>query len=164
MSVTLKLFWVISTISIVVAVSLSCVYWPIIYNGRDRGINDVLTHAVNAIILFIDLFIHAHPPRFSHTIYPVLFGLTYITYSIIYTLSGGTDRDNENYIYSVIDWSHKSFDAFLFSTAIIIFSSAIHFLLTILIKFRIFVYQKMKQYHMTRNVTCNENENLGFEV
>jgi hypothetical protein len=140
-----KAYWLLSTLSTVNSISLSCVYWPLIYTGRDKGLNDALTHAGNAIVFLIDIFINAHPPRYGHFVYSLCFGVFYgYIFSLIYTLLGGTDRDMQNFIYSVLDWKKHTSDAAVFATATIIFLVFMHFVLTFLATTRIYIHQKIK--------------------
>lgn len=150
MTKAFKTYWLLSNLSTVVSISLSCVYWPLIYNGRDKGLNDSLTHAGNAIVFFIDVFVNAHLPRFGHFIYPLSFGVFYaFIFSLPYTLMGGTDRDYNNFIYSVLDWKNKTSGALTFSTATIVFLTFMHFVLTSLAVLRVQVNKKLKSRHAT---------------
>lgn len=50
-----------------------------------------LAHAMNCVIMCVDAWIVAHPLRLCHVTQPMIFGLVYTTFSVIYYLSGGTD-------------------------------------------------------------------------
>lgn len=126
---------------------------------RDKGVNDALTHAGNAIVLLIDLFISAHPPRFGHFVYHLLFGLSYILFSIIYTFSGGVNRDNEPFIYTVLDWKNQTLSTTIFAMLTLLFLIIMHFVLTALILIRLKVYGKIR----LRNTT-NGTDNSGYEI
>lgn len=169
MPMVFKAYWLLATLSTVVSVSLSCVYWPLIYNGRDKGLNDSLTHAGNALVFVIDIFINAHPPRFGHFIYPLGFGVLYaFVFSLPYTLLGGTDRDLQNFIYSVLDWTKKPSAALSFALATIIFLTIMHFVLTFLAVTRIYLHNYISSRSTTnprvnRSPESGENINQGFE-
>lgn len=140
-----KAYWLLSLLSCCVSISLSLVYWPLIYDGRDKGVNDALTHAGNALVWFVDLFVIAHPPRFGHFVYPLGFGVFYAyLFSLPYTLLGGTDRDFHNFIYSVIDWRGKTTGALAFSFAIIVFLTVMHFVLNGFATLRIKIHQRLR--------------------
>lgn len=145
MTTSFKAYWLLSNLSTVVCISLSLVYWPLIYTGRDKGLTDDLTHAGNAIVLFIDIFFNAHPPRFGHFVYPLGMGIVYsYLFSLPYTLLGGTDRDFNNFIYSVLDWTNDFNGALTFSLATMFFLIFMHFVLTILATARVLLYEKRK--------------------
>lgn len=56
------------------------------------GVTTVLTHACNSAIMFLDVIIVAHPIRLFHVIQPLIIGLTYCVFSVIYYAAGGTDK------------------------------------------------------------------------
>lgn len=163
MSKAFKFYWLLSTVSTVVCISLSCIYWPLIYNGRDKGLNDSLTHAGNAIVLFVDsIFINAHPPRFGHFVYPLGFSAVYsYLFSLPYTVLGGTDRDNNNFIYSVIDWAGNTKGAIVFSLATIIFLTFMHFVLMFLASLRV-RFHNYRHNRLAEVQTAQSND--GFDV
>jgi hypothetical protein len=108
----------------------------------------------------VDIFVTAFPPRFGHVVYVILFGLFYCGFSVIYTVSGGTDRDYKNYIYSVLDWNQNTKGALTFAAATLVFLALMHFVITTLILLRI----KFFNYMCKRNASCeNSTDNLGFQ-
>lgn len=154
MPTSFKAYWLLSNLSTVVSISLSLVYWPLIYTGRDKGVTDALTHAGNAIVFFFDIFVNAHPPRFGHFIYPLGFGLFYsYVFSLPYTLLGGTDRDLNNFIYSVLDWTQHTSGAITFSLATIAFLVFMHFVLTGFATLRISLHKKFKSRRVSAEMS-----------
>ena len=158
-----KLYWLLVTSSTVLSATISGIYWPFIYVGRDKGLNDALSHAGNTIFMIIDIFINAHPPRFGHFIYPLSFGMFYVfIFSIPYTLLGGTDRDYNNFIYSVLDWRNNTSGALSFSLAAIVFIIMTHFVLTSFGVFRLYISKVMKSRKTEPERSTNEENNRGF--
>lgn len=140
-----KVYWLLAVLSTSVSVAVSLSYWPG-YNGRDEGVNDVLTHAVNSIILLIDTCVIAHPPRFEHVVYPIGFGVFYaFVFSLPYTLLGGVNRDYKNYIYPSIDWTNQTNGAVTTSIIIIAEMSGVHLVVTGLGKLRVYLARKIIQ-------------------
>ncbi|CAG9805098.1 unnamed protein product [Chironomus riparius] len=164
MTTTLKAAWLLSTLSTVIAVSLSLIYWPLIYTGKDKGLNDALTHAVNAISLFIDLFINAHPPRYCHFIQNLLFGLIYAIFSMIYTFCGGINRSEEPFIYSVLNWKYETSSAMLFAFLTLIFLIFIHCVLTACIHLRIWIHKKLCEHPKRTNNNDYGINNVAYQV
>lgn len=157
MTTPFKAYWLLTNLSTVVSISLSLVYWPLIYTGRDKGLTDALTHAGNAIVCFIDIFIKADPPRFGHFVYPLAFGIFYsYFFSLPYTLLGGTDRDFNNFIYSVLDWTNNMSGALKFSLATIVFLVFIHFILTGLATARVHLSKKFQSQTIVIATAQNE--------
>lgn len=158
MTSALKVYWLLSTLSTVVSVSLSCVYWPLIYTGKDKGLNDSLTHAGNAIVLIVDIFVNGHQPRYGHFIYPLSFGVFYaFVFSLPYTVLGGTDRYFENHIYAVLDWTNNSSGAFTFASLTIFFLTFMHFVLTSFGHTRIHLHRRIKSRQSDQSAESTTN-------
>lgn len=49
-------------------------------------------HGNNSLLMMIDLWIVCNPVRILHFLYPVIFGLFYVIFSVIYYFAGGTSR------------------------------------------------------------------------
>lgn len=151
----LKIQWILWTLSLVISVSLSCVYWPLVYTGKDKFLNDALTHAGNAIVNFIDLFIVACPAKFGHFIYPLSFGLVYaFIFSLPYALLGGLNRHGHVYIYNVIDWIGNPKSATIFAFAVLTFLSIVHLVMTGFVKLR----EKICESRMKKASEMNNRE------
>lgn len=52
---------------------------------------NVLTHAINSVLMFLDILIVSHPMRLYHVVQPMAFGLLYGVFSLIYYFCGGLD-------------------------------------------------------------------------
>lgn len=103
-----------------------------------------MTHAGNSIVLLIDTFVIAHPPRFEHFVHPMGFGFFYaFIFSLPYTLLGGVNRDYKNYIYPSIDWTNKMSGAATYSIIIIAVMGVVHLAVTALAKLRVVFAKKM---------------------
>ena len=102
-----KIQWLFFYLGAEMAVIVSILYWAIIYSSSDvlDGVN-VNTHLVNGIIAFFDICVSGIPIRFLHIIYPVLFGVCYGVFSGIYFAAGGTNVDDDPFIYSVLDYEN----------------------------------------------------------
>jgi hypothetical protein len=53
---------------------------------------NIMTHALNAIVMFIDLLMVAYPIRLLHVVQPICLGVVYISFSVVYYLAGGVDK------------------------------------------------------------------------
>lgn len=156
MTKILKVHWLLSNLSTVVSICISLAYWPS-YNGRDAGLNDVLTHAGNSIILFADTFLHARPPRYGHFIYPLSFGIIYLfIFSLLYQLFGGLNRDFKNYIYPSLDWKNNAKVAIINSLMFYVSLVIVHAFITFLMTVRLYLYNKFKSYNEQNNPNSNQ--------
>lgn len=53
---------------------------------------NLIVHAFNSIVMFIDLCIVAHPIRLLHCYWTILLGTCYVIFSVVYYLAGGTSQ------------------------------------------------------------------------
>lgn len=102
-----KLSWilgnVIQSFSIVVTVIYFAFIFPTLKNPGSY--NDLNLHAINTVFVFIDFCISARPVHVFHFYQPLIYGLTYIIFNVIYW---SVDPVN-NIIYNVLDWNHPVF-------------------------------------------------------
>lgn len=151
----LRIYWLLSNLSTSVSIAVAIAYWPS-YNGRDAGLNDVLTHAGNPIVLFADTFIHARPPRYGHFIYPLGFGFFYLfIFSVPYQLLGGVNRDFFNYIYAGLDWTNNVTGALTNALMLIGALGVVHCVVTFSITVRLYVHNKLK---------CGKGEETSLNI
>lgn len=156
MGKSLKMHWFLSALSPVVSISVSLAYWPS-YDGRDAGVNDVLTHAGNSVILFADTFVHARPPRYGHVIYPLAFGIVYLMlFSLPYQLFGGLNRHYENYIYPSLDWSNNTKVAVESALLLSVLFIVVHLFVTFTITIRCYLHSKYESHKEIHRRSCHE--------
>lgn len=116
------------------------------FTGRSKGLNDVLTHAGNAIVNFCDLFVVSYPSRFGHFIYPSSVTLSYLVgFMLPYSLAGGENCHGDPYIYKAFDWRGNPKKAMIFASVTAIFFITIHFFLVSLMKIRERIHKKMTE-------------------
>lgn len=98
------LYWMVSTIAIPLAFTISLIYWTFLYQAEYWSTMNFMAHGMNSILMFTDLCLVAHPVRLIHFVYPVGFSLIYLIFTYIYYICGGTARDGTPYIYSILKW------------------------------------------------------------
>lgn len=99
----MKLSWLLSNIVQVFSVIVTVVYfsaiYPTLHVSNSELVNDTNMHAINTIFVLVDAAICARPVRFLHFVYPLIYGLVYIGFSVVvYGVSGTV-------IYNVLDYS-----------------------------------------------------------
>ncbi|XP_072164282.1 protein rolling stone-like [Diadema setosum] len=110
----LKLSWALFNINVMIAPLVTVVYWSVLHdysppeegevrNPLDVGLN-VNVHAMNGILIILDLFVSAHPIRIVHWIYGLAYGLVYGIFTVIYWAAGGVNSWGETAIYPILDW------------------------------------------------------------
>jgi hypothetical protein len=66
----------------------------VIVTGSSMGFDamNFFVHANNSVLMMIDLFVVAHPIRLLHCCYPIVFGICYAVFSVIYYAAGGISK------------------------------------------------------------------------
>ncbi len=65
---------------------------------------DIYEHAAATFLVYLDLFVSATPIRVAHVIYGLLYGIVYISFSVIYWYLDGTTPWGNSALYSILDW------------------------------------------------------------
>lgn len=100
----MKLDWVLFVLALVLAPVITMVYFIALYPQRHQSgmtIPDINLHLMNSVVMALDLAVNAIPIRLLHWIYPLLFGLVYMIFSLLFWAA-----DHNNIIYSVLNWNH----------------------------------------------------------
>jgi len=63
-----------------------------------------LKHSLNTIYILVDMFANAMPVRFYHMIYPLLAGLVYAIFNVLYFVNDGRGPNGHPYAYDLMDW------------------------------------------------------------
>ena len=97
--------WGLFTTGAEVAIAITILYWPLIYNPS-LPIDGVQfnTHGTQGIIAFIELLVVGVPVRFYHFYFTMIFGALYIVFTGIFYAAGGTNVGGDPFIYSVLDY------------------------------------------------------------
>lgn len=65
----------------------------------------IFVHGLNCVVVLADLFVSAKPWRWQHLYIPLLMGVWYTAFSVVYFAAGGTNHKKKPYIYRKLDWS-----------------------------------------------------------
>ena len=109
-----KLSWLLFNINISIAPLVTVVYWSLLHDFSDSAGRDPLgfgtnvnIHAINSVLMILDLFVSAYPVRIVHCVYAIAYGVVYVVFSLIYWAAGGVNPYNgEPAIYPVLDWEN----------------------------------------------------------
>nr|ADD38575.1 Protein rolling stone [Lepeophtheirus salmonis] len=96
----------LGNITIVSAFTVTVLYWSLLYAYDDdkATYSNIFIHGLNSVVCVIDIFIIERNVSLYQFYQPILFGVWYISYSIIYFFAGGTNLDGDPYIYPILDW------------------------------------------------------------
>uniref|UniRef100_A0A2A4JU86 Protein rolling stone n=1 Tax=Heliothis virescens TaxID=7102 RepID=A0A2A4JU86_HELVI len=104
-----KFYWALFNIAVPIAFMITIFYWTVLYEaGIEEELNhglDVAVHGLNSLVVLCLLISSAHPGRLLHIYLPLVFGIVYMLFSVIYHFAGGTDQKGNAYIYPVVNWS-----------------------------------------------------------
>lgn len=95
--------WVIYNIAANTALLITTTNWD--YSGYKVDGLIVTTQILNTVFILLETLLGTVPIRLFHVIYPILFTVVYIMFSVVYWADKGTNALGEPYIYSVIDYS-----------------------------------------------------------
>lgn len=131
-----QFYWFLVMLSPSLSFGITSVYWTF-FDIRQTGPSELFTNAGNSLVLLIDLFINAYPARFEHFVYPMAVHISYFFgFNLPYTLLGGVNGDNENYVYYFVDWINKPIEGLVNSVKFIAAVVLMHILAVMLIKIR----------------------------
>ena len=154
----MKISWVLFTISTVSAPVVTIMYFAAISPRLNRSIpfpGDIHAHAINSVIVLIEVLFSAIPIRILHSVYAIIFGLFYILFSVIYWAV-----DHRNVLYHVLlDWN-KPKNAVLITLGISILAIFVTFILFLLYKLRLYIFMKCNK--ASQNMLTDENG--GHEI
>lgn len=107
MRMGIKVYWFMHNNIPIYACWITLIYWTLLYDGRDINLNNILTHGTNFIGPIIDLFIVNHPYYISHSVFPMICSVMYISFTVFYQFLGGIDVNGKNYVYPILNWKEK---------------------------------------------------------
>lgn len=68
------------------------VYFYFSLDTMPLSATNILTHAMNSVIMFIDLIIVAYPIRLMHVVQPLGAGTIYALFTVVFYFAGGHDK------------------------------------------------------------------------
>lgn len=101
----MKLSWLLADIVQVFSICVTAIYFSAIYPTLNANVSEIElfvdfnVHAVNSVLVLIDLLVCARPVRILHFIYPSVYGMVYVTFSVVVFEVSGT------VIYNVLDYT-----------------------------------------------------------
>ncbi|CAH1244008.1 Hypp7195 [Branchiostoma lanceolatum] len=97
-----KGYWVLYNVVFSAGLFITIAFWALL--ADDEGPYSILFHAINSVVIVIDVVVSGLPYRLLHFVYPSAFALAYMLFTVIYWAAGGTDFFGRPWIYPVIDY------------------------------------------------------------
>jgi len=140
-----KLLWFLYVISATAGVWITAGYWTVLVGDDPIDANNITKHALNSVFMVIDTCLSSIPIRLYHSIYPLLYLVIYIVFSVIYWLLDGTNIQGEPFIYEALNYS--DFDPTiggLLVVFLLVVLPILHLILFGITKLRDYLHRKYK--------------------
>lgn len=128
-----KLYWSVFNATISVAFFITAFYWAMLTDMDvevDYALDpvlDVFVHGINSVLMFCLLITSRHPVRLLHFYIPLILGIIYMLFSVIYYAAGGLSPFGTAWIYPMLDWSNPG-PTILLSVGSALLIVVIHFI------------------------------------
>jgi len=99
-----KVTWILSEIALPNTFMVFLLYWGLVWTGPEVHAVSVLTHGVNFALQAVDTMLSSQPKFFLHGIYPFLYSLLYLFWSLIHFWAHLDNENGQPYIYSSLNW------------------------------------------------------------
>jgi hypothetical protein len=97
--------WFLREVLIIGALSVTVLYWGLIFPILgNTDVVDVHLHAVNSLLVLLDVLLCPLPVFVKHCWAPLLYLVVYLFFSVLYWGLGGTNAQGEDYIYPPLDY------------------------------------------------------------
>ncbi len=158
--------WFLFNIAVNIEIGIMCIYWIALHDysiGYNTAywIYNISVHIAPAIFGLIDVIFSATPVRIFHGIYPVIYGVVYSSFTVIYWVAGGT-AINENtgnttgYIYYFLNYEEDAALAILVSVMVCLAICLLHIL--------IWAVHQLKKYLTKVDGDMEQKEELAAEA
>jgi len=101
-----KIFWLLYIISANVGLIITAGYRTVLLEDEPIDANNITKHALNSVFMVIDTFLSSIPVRLFHSLYPLLYIIMYLVFTVVYWQLGGTNIQGQTYIYRLLDYNN----------------------------------------------------------
>ena len=131
----MKICWFLYIVGASMAMVVVVGYWGFVFdyncvpsmtanstvNCLVADVYSIHLHAINGVLVILDLYLSRFPYQLFHTFYPSIFTILWVIFSAIYFAAGGTNPLDEGpYIYPVLDYGTNPGAAVGFAIVLII--------------------------------------------
>lgn len=103
-TITMKIAWVLGNSIQVFAIIVSLIYFIVLFPPIGHtDFWDVNLHGVNSFLVITDTCLTARPVRLLHVFHPMIYGVCYVIFSVIYW---SYDHVNNVLYPNVLDWNY----------------------------------------------------------
>lgn len=76
--------------------------------------------------MFLEILVAEYTFKVFHFIHPILVGIVYLIFSLIYYFAGGVDAKGNKYIYSITNWGEEPLSSGLIVLGVTILVAFLH--------------------------------------
>ena len=109
----LRLSMALTATAYPMALFVTLMFWSFLYNFNEPfeltvgSYVNLAVHLLQTIVALMDTFVSSRPWRLWHAWCPMLCGLIYMFFNVIYILAfDGTGANGEPYVYDILDWKN----------------------------------------------------------
>ena len=103
-----KIHWALFTLGTEFAVGISILFWILFYDPEAKDFIfspiSLHMHLINGVFALVELWVTGIPIHLLHVVYIMLFGCTYVAFTVLYYAFNGTDAAGNHYIYPILDY------------------------------------------------------------
>ena len=122
---------------------------------------DFVTHGTNTVYVLVDLFITGMPVRLLHFVYGMTYCVIYLVFCLVYTLAGGTNALDKDYIYTTFDFrGSPGLSALYGGLLTVVGPIVVWFVVCLLHSLKLFIDRSCCHRHSPGGSQCSEETDL----
>lgn len=138
-----KITWVLYNVVSSAAVMVTAVFfiflWPMLNQGGGIDMMNLQLHGINSVIIIIEHLLSAVPVRLYHCVFPLIYGLLYVLFSVIFWAV-----DHSHVIYpKVLDWNKPGPTILMVAVLAVVVLPLLQLLYFLFYKLKIYIYKRV---------------------
>ena len=135
-----RLLWLLFILAANITLFVTIIYFTMVFPKQmhKMDIVNIQVHALNSLTILDVLLFSAIPVRILHAIYPILFGVVYVIFSVVYW---ALDKPNHVIYPSILDWNQLTRTLSLVALFLLVVVPVLQLLLFGLYRLRIWLYR-----------------------
>ncbi|XP_031833894.1 protein rolling stone isoform X2 [Nomia melanderi] len=163
LGLTEKVYWFLFVVTMNTALCVSITYWCGVYDPKIHHLDPLnyMLHVCNSILMIIDFVVTSIPFKLKNFWWCLTIVFLYVTFSLIYYLAGGLDRNGHHYIYKILDWK-KPLQTTWVCIVEAVFTIVVHFIICLLdgVKHRLYAKAGRKSFDLTQTPVSEKRTDI----
>ncbi|XP_048743331.1 protein rolling stone-like [Ostrea edulis] len=152
----LKAVWVQFNVNTPIALVITILFYLFIPN--DTSANSILVHAMNTVYVAANVIVCAKPMRIPHVLHPLLYGLVYLIFSLIY------QKSTDIVVYTQLDWDNMPQTAFFMLGVLLLILPFLYFMCLTVTRLRQLLCKKLCRKKTTVSPQEIEGDNSHDDI